>query len=575
MIEYGLLILFGIFLVLFTTFKITGDDDVFWHLATGRYIVETGHVPSVDIFGFVTQGQQWMPFEWGWDVLTYTLYNIGGYTALSILRTTIFVFIFFIFYVVLKKFKVSTFLTVLFFLILAFGIMDRLTPRPHVMSMLFFAVLLYIFFDYRYFRRGTGKLIYFLPLAFLVWANMHMGILAGLFLFGIYILSEIMNYFGKNNQGVSPLSKKQLQMLIALFGLSILAALVNPNFFQTYVYAYDHTKMKLLETINEWRSPFDPVYGGGFVTNIYKFFLFGGLVILYYSMRKKDYFPALVYVGFAIYSVRAVRFTVDYIMIIFVFFVIALDFILAEFSKEKLNSILRYSPVPSVIIMAVLTYLIFNIPNNKLYLEQLQYYRVSGFGINSDFIPVQMFDFMREHKIPETGQRPLNHFGSGGYLVWNFPESKNFIDSRNLNDEIFSEYNTLIAKRPGFENKLKQYDFDYSIYLAPDLVRAPAEMEQTIISYFSKKQDDWKLVFWDDKSFLFLKNLPKFKEIIDKYEYKYVTPYNFGYQKQSIENGMKNDPERVKSEINRKLSTESNGVIINTIQNSLTSKLNR
>ncbi len=133
----------------------------------------------------------------------------------------------------------------------------------------------------------------------------------------------------------------------------------------------------------------------------------------------------------------------------------------------------------------------------------------------------------------------------------------------------------MIAKRPGFENKLKQYDFDYSIYLAPDLVRAPAEMEQTIISYFSKKQDDWKLVFWDDKSFLFLKNLPKFKEIIDKYEYKYVTPYNFGYQKQSIENGMKNDPERVKSEINRKLSTESNGVIINTIQNSLTSKLNR
>jgi hypothetical protein len=341
------------------------------------------------------------------------------------------------------------------------------------------------------------------------------------------------------------------------------------------VYAYDHTKMKLLETINEWRSPFDPVYGGGFVTNIYKFFLFGGLVILYYSMRKKDYFPALVYVGFAIYSVRAVRFTVDYIMIIFVFFVIALDFILAEFSKEKLNSILRYSPVPSVIIMAVLTYLIFNIPNNKLYLEQLQYYRVSGFGINSDFIPVQMFDFMREHKIPETGQRPLNHFGSGGYLVWNFPESKNFIDSRNLNDEIFSEYNTLIAKRPGFENKLKQYDFDYSIYLAPDLVRAPAEMEQTIISYFSKKQDDWKLVFWDDKSFLFLKNLPKFKEIIDKYEYKYVTPYNFGYQKQSIENGMKNDPVRVKSEIDRKLSTEPNGVIINTIQNSLTSKLNR
>lgn len=575
LIEYGLLILFGVFLVLFTTFKITGDDDVFWHLATGRYIINTGHVPSVDIFGFVTQGQQWMPFEWGWDVLTYGLYNVGGYEALSILRTIIFVLIFSILYVILRKFKVSSALIVFFFILLAFGIMDRLTPRPHVASLLFFAVLLYIFFDYRYFRRGAGKLIYIVPFIFLLWANIHMGILAGLFLFAIYLISEILNYFRKNKQEIAPLTKKQLQILTGLFGLSLIAALINPNFFQTYVYAYDHTKMKMLETINEWRSPFDPVYGSGFVTNIYKFFLFGGLAVLYYSLRKKDYFPALIYIGFAIYSVRAVRFTVDYIVIIFVFFVIAVNFLLEELSKDKLNSFLRNSPVPSVLLMAVLAYLIINIPNNKLYLDQLQYYRVSGFGINSDFIPVQMFDFMKENKIPEKGQRPLNHFGSGGYLVWTFPESKNFIDSRNLNDEIFGEYNTLIAKRQGFENKLKQYDFDYSLYLAPDLVRAPAEMEQTIISYFSKKQDEWKLVFWDDKSFLFLKNLPKFKEIIDKYEYKYVTPYNFGYQKQIIENGMKNDPERVKSEIERKLATEPNGVIINTIQNSLTSKLKR
>ncbi|MEZ4690736.1 MAG: hypothetical protein R3A12_11370 [Ignavibacteria bacterium] len=39
-----------------------------------------------------------------------------------------------------------------------------------------------------------------------------------------------------------------------------------------------------------------------------------------------------------------------------------------------------------------------------------------------------------------------------------------------------------MAMRPGFENKLKSYDIDYSLYLAPDLVEAPAEMQQTIIS---------------------------------------------------------------------------------------------
>jgi hypothetical protein len=37
--NYVLLIIFGVFIVLLTTFKISGDDDVFWHLATGRYII--------------------------------------------------------------------------------------------------------------------------------------------------------------------------------------------------------------------------------------------------------------------------------------------------------------------------------------------------------------------------------------------------------------------------------------------------------------------------------------------------------------------------------------------------------
>lgn len=91
----------------------------------------------------------------------------------------------------------------------------------------------------------------------------------------------------------------------------------------------------------------------------------------------------------------------------------------------------------------------------------------------------------------------------------------------------------------------------------------------------SKRPDEWKLVFWDDKSFLFLKNLPKFKEIIDKYEYRYATPYNLIYNKQILENAVKTDPDRLKSEIERKLSEDPNGLIINTINRNFASKLNK
>lgn len=576
--NYGLILFFTVFIFFLSSFKITGDDDVFWHLATGRYIVENHHVPSADVFGFVTQGQTWMPFEWGWDILTYGVYNIGGYTALSVFRSIIFLLIFYILFLILRKFRVSYTLIFLFFTLLSFGIMDRLSPRPHIMSFLFFALLLYIISEYRYFSRKNFKILYFIPLIFLVWANMHMGIIAGIFLLGIYTLSEIIIYLKPDkfsSKEIPSLTKQELYRLIIIFIISLLVMLVNPNSFATYVYAYEHTKMKLLETINEWRSPFDEMFGGGFVTNIYKLFLFGGVLILYYAYKRRDLFAALVFIGFAVYSVRAVRFTVDYLIIITIFLALAVSYIIINSKNEWIKNLFTVNSVPKVIIEVLLLFCIVNIPNDKLYLEYLKYYRVSGFGINSDFIPTQMFDFMKENNIPVTGQRPLNHFGSGGFLIWNFPESKNFIDSRNLNDDIFGEYNTLMSKKPGFEKKLKDYDFDYFIYLAPDLVRAPNEMEQTIISYMSRHPEEWKLVFWDDKSFLFVKNLPKFKEIIDKFEYKYAAPYNFLYQKSVLEKAVTDDPEQLRSELKRKTAQDPNGLIINSINNTYLSKLSK
>jgi hypothetical protein len=574
--DYALFIIFGIFIVLLTTFKITGDDDVFWHLATGKYIIETGHVPSQDVFGYVTEGQEWMPFEWGWDILTYGIYSIGGYEGLSILRTAIFLLIFYIYFLIYKKFKISPTISFLVLTVLAFGTMDRLTPRPHIISLLFFVLLLYIIIQYRYFNRANYKILFFIPLIFLFWTNMHMGIIAGMFLFAIWLVSEVIIYLKPqsfSSKEIPALSKPELARLGLIFLACILIMLVNPNFYQTYIYAYSHTKMKLLETINEWRSPFGDGSDGGFVGSIYKIFLFGGLIILYYAVKKKDLFAALVYIGFAIYSVRAVRFTVDYNIIVSVFFTIALSFIIEHLRSKGIKNLFTLSPIPKIIISVFLLYCIFNLPNNKLYLETLQYYRISGFGINSDFIPSQMFDFMRQNQIPEKGERVFNHFGTGGFLIWNFPGEQNFIDSRNLNDSIFFEYNTITGKRPGFEQKVKDYNFDYALYLAPDLVRAPQEMEQTSISYFSKNPD-WRLVFWDDKSFLWVKNEPKFSNVIEIYTYKYLTPYNFVYNKPLLEKGIREDKETVKKELQRKMNEEPNGVIVNSFLQTYGNRLN-
>jgi hypothetical protein len=564
--NYILIASFFIFLCFFTTFKFTGDDDVFWHLATGRYVLETGSVPSTDVFGYITQGQKWMPFEWGWDVLTYSVYNIAGYNGLSVLRTFLIAIVFAVFLIILRKFKVNYNLTIVTLFILLFSIIDRLTPRPHLMSYVFFALTLYILIQYRYFKRDNYKILFFLPLIFLFWANTHMGIIAGILLLGVFISSEIISYFtfrASKNTGIRNLNKPEIIRLLMIFITCLLVMLINPNGIATYIYAYDHTKMKMLETVNEWVSPFSEKYTDSFVSYLYKGFLFSGLLVLYYAFKKKDLFLGLLYIVFAVYSVRAMRFTVDYILVMFCFTIISIDYLLGKMNSQKLKKYFSINPAPKLIISAILILLIFPVKNDSLYLKFLKYYRVTGFGVNSDFIPTAMFDFMKTNDIPNIGDKVFNHFGTGGFFVWSFEGKQNFIDSRNLNDDIFNKYQQILSKRPGFEQKLEEYGIDYIIYLAPDLVRDPKEMENTCISYFCKSSN-WKLIFWDDKSFLWVKNLPKFKDLIDKYEYKYMTPYNYAYNKPVLEKGINEDLPTLKKEIERKIAEEPNGVVISS-----------
>lgn len=121
---------------------------------------------------------------------------------------------------------------------------------------------------------------------------------------------------------------------------------------------------------------------------------------------------------------------------------------------------------------------------------------------------------------------------------------------------------------PGFENMLKKFDIDYVLYLDPDMIRRPNELKNVIVSYCSKKPNEWKLVYWDDKSFLFLKNDPKYSELINKYEYKVINPFNALFYKTDFENTIKLNQERAKDELNRKQQTEPNGVLYQSIKNS-------
>lgn len=58
------------------------DTDIWWHLAAGRWMVETGAVPRFDPFATSSLGKPWIDLHWGFQLLSLALWKIGGTVAL-------------------------------------------------------------------------------------------------------------------------------------------------------------------------------------------------------------------------------------------------------------------------------------------------------------------------------------------------------------------------------------------------------------------------------------------------------------------------------------------------------------
>ncbi len=65
-------------------------DDHWWHLLTGRLVLETGRVPSADPFSFTFQNAPWTNWEWLAGVVMHLAWSAAGPFGLMVLRAVAF-----------------------------------------------------------------------------------------------------------------------------------------------------------------------------------------------------------------------------------------------------------------------------------------------------------------------------------------------------------------------------------------------------------------------------------------------------------------------------------------------------
>jgi hypothetical protein len=85
MLTLSLFLLLEIFFFTFVLRPIE-NLDFWWHLATGRLIHQTHHIPLVDTFSFTCKGNPWINNYWLFEIILYEFYRFANLWGILILK---------------------------------------------------------------------------------------------------------------------------------------------------------------------------------------------------------------------------------------------------------------------------------------------------------------------------------------------------------------------------------------------------------------------------------------------------------------------------------------------------------
>jgi hypothetical protein len=491
--------------------------DLGRHIKNGEWVVNSGfdlHDKNSPLFeNFYSYTNQNFPVvnhHWGSGVIFYWIYELAGFSGLSLFYILLSIVSFGIFFVVAKResnFTVAAVVSILLIPLMA----ERREIRPEVFSCFFAAFFLWTLWSWQKKELAPSRL-YALPLLMILWVNTHVYFFLGLFLIGTYWLVEMVQFIFAKLSDEEFLEKvRGAKNLTAVLALSIFAALINPFGWKGLVYPlqifrnYGYT---IVENKSVW---FVENYG---ITNS-NFMLIKAILILmilsfvliFAISRKKLSVPYLIFtIFFGTIGWLAIRnFT------LFGFF--ALPVLVANFENiftpsQKDNLPAKENGI-AVVFIAIVAIAIFSS-------YQFVSLHLGGRGIGLLPGNEAVAEFLKSKNI----SGPIfNNYDIGGYLNFNLPKNeKVFVDNRPeaYPDSFFSEvYKPMQENTDIFKKIDEQYNFNTVVFSRSDITPWGMNFLKLV-----KDDPDWTKVFEDNFAVVFLKKNEKNQSIIEKYQMK-------------------------------------------------------
>jgi len=471
---FAVVLLFGLFAM---TARNALDPDLWWHLRTGQWIVETGHVPHSDPFSFTRAGHAWISHEWLSEVVFYQLWKHGGAAALILFSAIITTAGFILLYLRCPgKRHWAAAATALGALASApsWGV------RPQMFTFTLASLLLWLLESGEY----HPKLLLWIPPLFLLWLNLHAGFALGPALLLAYAVGLLLETAVGNTPWpeARPILLRVLLLLVACLALVPL----NPSGAQLYRYPFDTLRSSGMRSfIAEWFSP-------DFHQSLYRPFLLVWLLLLTAlaisrSRPKGRVIVPLLLTAFA--ALDAVRHIPIFILVAIPVIAAALPVNAASLAAaQRLPRSPRFRLLFNTVILVPIA--LFALVNWVI-LARNQETR------EAELFPKKAVSFLRAGNYP---QRIFVYYDWGGYAIWKlYPEYRVFVDGRAdlYGDDLLDQFKTAVRLQTGWRDVLDRWQVETV------LVPTSSALAQALLL-----DPNWHAAFSDSKAIILLRAHP-------------------------------------------------------------------
>jgi hypothetical protein len=457
------------------------DPDLWWHLRTGQYILETHHIPHGDVFSFTRAGEPWITHEWLTELLLFMVFRAAGFGGLIFIFGVIIAAAFVITYF---RSAGRPYLAGSFVLLGVLATISNWGVRPQMISMLLVAIVLLLL--ERAERSGQTRDLWWLVPLMLLWVNVHAGYAVGFALMLLTFLGWLAECC------FLPLRRQQLAPKLRSLGAVIVACAVvvplNPDGLKLFQYPLETLRSRTMQLyIVEWASP-NFHEGNMKPLLVLMLFAFMTLTVWPKALRMAPVFLLLGTTFAALISVRHVP----------LFVLVAVPMIceclygqprtgkfLAALSGQESYPGLRKAAFNAILIAAMACF----VGIRFRYVIQQQP------AMEAKYFPASAVKFIESSHPPAP---IFNYYDWGGYFIWNlYPRYRVFIDGRAdvYGDKQMDLFTATIQGQHGWEETLRQFDIQTVI--------VPPKSKLAELLRLSAK---WKGTFEDEQTAIFIRS---------------------------------------------------------------------